>query len=83
MIIKKEIDRKVQVIDAVHCNMCGGEIKTTETIPGQFEFATLHAHWGYGSVHDGERFHIEFCEDCIYRRLLPVLIIQPAIEGSI
>jgi hypothetical protein len=77
MIIRTEIETKAAVISAVYCNMCGKEIKATTIISGQFEFAVLSANWGYGSAHDSDIFTLEFCEDCIYRRLLPVCKIQP------
>jgi len=83
MIIWTEKNQMVRIADKVLCNMCGEEIKAHIEVPGQFEFAILRASWGYGSQHDTQKFQLEICEDCIYRRLLPVLKILPETTESI
>jgi hypothetical protein len=77
----KEIDGKIEVVDTIECNMCGNPIVKSEA--DRYEYATTHASWGYGAEHDGEKFTLEICEDCIYRRLLPVCKIKPEITESI
>lgn len=48
----------------VFCDVCGGATRT----PGYGQqFGTLQARWGYGSAHDGERYHVRLCEACFFR----------------
>jgi len=84
MIITNMIDVKKEVIIGVQCNLCGKSLEPTiryETY-GQFEFAILQANWGYDSKHDMETFQLEFCEDCVYNKILPMMKIQPEIKES-
>lgn len=30
------------------------------------QFATLQAHWGCGTKHDGERYELHLCENCFF-----------------
>ncbi len=52
---------------AVRCDLCGGE--TSVSGYGQ-QFGVLHASWGYGSRHDGERYRVHLCEGCFFQVLL-------------
>ena len=50
--------QQVKVITDVVCDVCN---QSTE-----LEFATLSAHWGYGSTHDGERYELQLCKKCFF-----------------
>ncbi|WP_341303240.1 hypothetical protein [Pseudomonas sp. TMP25] len=51
----------------VHCDVCDCSTR----VPGFGEqFGVLHAHWGYGSQHDGERYRVRVCESCFFHALL-------------
>ncbi|MGP8289639.1 hypothetical protein ACT3OH_05160 [Vreelandella zhanjiangensis] len=60
-----KITEKVEVdtITDVVCYVC---LCSTRISNGGLEFATLQAHWGYGSTHDGERYEIHLCESCFF-----------------
>ena len=50
----------------VHCDVCDSSTR----VPGYGEqFGVLHAHWGYGSQHDGERYRVRLCETCFFQAL--------------
>ncbi|MBV4521107.1 hypothetical protein KVG88_13635 [Pseudomonas sp. SWRI74] len=51
----------VAVTDVL-CDVC--QCSTRVRSDGR-QFATLRAHWGYDSTHDGERYELHLCEDCI------------------
>jgi len=52
---------------AVHCDLCGSET----SVPGYGQqFGVLHASWGYGARHDGERYRVHLCEGCFFQVLL-------------
>jgi hypothetical protein len=53
--------------EAVHCDVCGSN--TTLVQGGEPQYATLHADWGYGSSHDGERYNMRLCEICFFATL--------------
>lgn len=48
------------------CDVC---LTTTHVAGENLEYATLEAHWGYGSQHDGERYEIHLCESCFFSAL--------------
>ena len=52
---------QVEVITDVVCDVCNQSTK--------LEFATLSAHWGYGSTHGGERYELQLCEKCFFYAL--------------
>jgi hypothetical protein len=54
---KVEIDTVTDVL----CDVC---LCSTQATSGGLEFATLNAHWGYGTGLDGERYELHICEDC-------------------
>ena len=56
---KLEIDTVTDMI----CDVC---LCSTRIASDTFEFATLKAHWGYGSEHDGERYELHLCERCFF-----------------
>jgi len=48
------------------CDVCGGNTR----VPGYGQqCGTLQARWGYGSAHDGERYHVHLCETCFFQAL--------------
>ena len=50
----------------LHCVVCDCSTR----VPGFGEqFGVLHAHWGYGSQHDGERYRVRMCETCFFKAL--------------
>ena len=53
--------QQVKVITDVLCDVCNQSAK--------LEFATLSAHWGYGSKHNGERYELQLCEKCFFYAL--------------
>ncbi|PMX28920.1 MULTISPECIES: hypothetical protein [unclassified Pseudomonas] len=57
---------KVEVdgVEDVVCDVCR---LTTKVHNGGLQFATLQAHWGYGTKHDGERYEIHLCEGCFFQ----------------
>lgn len=59
--MKHYTQKLTRVIDNVVCDVC------SKVCPNAFyltESATIEAHWGYGSKHDGLQFEIDICEDC-------------------
>lgn len=57
--------RQVDVVVDVCCDICG---QSTRTESGP-QFGELSAAWGYGSPHDGERYHVDLCEQCFFGAL--------------
>jgi hypothetical protein len=60
---KVEIEAVVDVV----CDVCQFSTRVTG---GGLQFATLQAHWGWGTKHDGERYELHLCEGCFFRALL-------------
>lgn len=71
---------EIEVVDNIICNMCGKPCPDPMDV-GQWEYAMLSAHWGYGSHRDGrvEKSHI--CPDC-YERLVDMFVIKPTCESN-
>ena len=59
---KVEVDTVTDVV----CDVC---LTSTRLAGEGLEFATLKAHWGYGSQHDGERYELHLCESCFFGTL--------------
>jgi len=55
---------EIEGVSDVVCDVCR---LTTRVNGGGLQFATLQAHWGYESKHDGERWEIHLCEDCFFQ----------------
>ena len=53
--------QQVEVMTDVVCDVCNQSTK--------LQFATLSAHWGYSSTHDGERYELQLCEKCFFYAL--------------
>lgn len=54
---------EIETVTDVMCDVC---LCSTQVTSGALEFATLQAHWGYGTKHDGERYELHLCEDCFF-----------------
>ena len=57
---------EVEAVTDVVCDIC---LTTTRVADEHLEYATLKAHWGYGSQHDGERYEVHLCESCFFSTL--------------
>ena len=60
--------RPIEVVVDIQCDRCGRGclVKVAPAWQG-LEYATLTAHWGYGSKdHDGERYELHLCEGCFF-----------------
>ena len=57
---------EVEGVTDVVCDVCKC---STEVPAGGLQFATLKAHWGYGSEHDGELYELHLCEGCFFGTL--------------
>lgn len=65
LVIGMKISEKVE-IETVTDVPCDVRLCSTEATSGGIEFATLQAHCGYGTKHDGERYELHLCEDCFF-----------------
>lgn len=61
-----KISEKVEVetVTNVVCDVCQ---LSTRVENGGLQYATLHAHWGYGTKHDGKRYEFQLCERCFFQ----------------
>lgn len=57
---------EVESVVDVMCDVCGTSTRIEES---GYQFGTLQAHWGYGTLHDGERYEIHLCEQRFFRTL--------------
>ncbi len=44
---------ETETVTDVRCDVCGCSARLES---GNLEYGMLHAHWGYGALHDGERY---------------------------
>jgi stress-induced morphogen len=56
----------VAMVNDVLCDVCS---ESTRFEGYGTQFGVLHARWGYGSRHDGERYEVHLCESCFFRTL--------------
>lgn len=61
----KDIIPTEQVVDIL-CDTCGC---STKIDLGSNEFGTLSASFGYGSLHDSEKYQVHLCESCFFETL--------------
>lgn len=54
------------VIADVVCDVCGMSTRDGE---GQFQYGTMHASWGRGASHCGERYELHLCESCFFSQV--------------
>ncbi|WP_095194385.1 hypothetical protein [Pseudomonas sp. Irchel 3A7] len=57
---------EADAVTDVVCDVCQC---STRVHAGGLQFGTLHAHWGYGTTHDGERYELQLCEACFFGTL--------------
>jgi hypothetical protein len=56
---------EVEPVTDVLCDVC----RCSTHVVGVPQFGTLHAHWGYGTSHAGERYELHLCEECFFQTL--------------
>ena len=61
--------KELQLVEAVNDVICDVCCCSTRVEGGGLQFGVLQGLWGYGSAHDGERYEIDFCEQCFFRAL--------------
>ncbi|XEG72426.1 hypothetical protein QA447_31225 [Pseudomonas sp. abacavir_1] len=54
---------EIEAITDVKCDVCSC---STRLDTSGFQFASIQAHWGFGTKHDGERYELHLCEDCFF-----------------
>lgn len=54
---------EIEAVTDVKCDLCQC---STRLVTGGLQFATLQAHWGFGTKHDGECFELHLCENCFF-----------------
>ncbi|MNP64402.1 hypothetical protein D3C76_1598920 [compost metagenome] len=57
---------EVEEVTDVRCDVCDC---STRMGSGNLAYGTLHAHWGYGALHDGEHYEVHLCENCFFTTL--------------
>lgn len=57
---------EIEAVTDVVCDVCRLTVRSKS---GGLQFATLQAHWGYGTKHDGERYEIHLCEECFFQTI--------------
>lgn len=58
--------KPVSMVNDVLCDVCS---ESTRVEGYGMQLGVLHASWGYGSRHDGERYEVHLCESCFFRTL--------------
>lgn len=59
------------------CNLCGKELDFFD----RQENFTIHTRIGYGSIHDGDKVHLQFCCDC-FDKVVAMCTVSPIEEVS-
>lgn len=54
---------EVDAVTDVRCDVC---ICSTRLESGNMEYGMLRANWGYGALHDGQRYEVHLCEACFF-----------------
>lgn len=62
MIIKTQEPGTIEVVKDVICDCCGNSCRDKEGF--NYEYATFHASWGYGSTNDLDNWESHLCEVC-------------------
>ena len=70
-----------KVIDDVVCDCCGKSTTNIEQVGP--DYATLKSCWGYGSLYDGIKYDIQFCEICFGEILETIKQKRKNILGSL
>ena len=64
--LKVTESQPVQVMIDVVCDICG---VSTKSQAGPCHYGTLGAEFGFGSMHDGESYEVDLCENCFFDAL--------------
>jgi hypothetical protein len=64
--VKVTAAEQIESVSDVLCDVCGA---TTRIEGHGLQFGALRASWGFGSVHDGERYEVHLCEPCFFMAL--------------
>ena len=54
---------EIEAVIDVRCDVCDA---STRLASGNLQYGILQAHWGYGALHDGERYEVHLCEGCFF-----------------
>lgn len=68
MKVLKVVQKEVEEIDDLICNLCGGTLKQVISSDGMYNFCGLEEvrmNCGYGSHNDGTTFTFSLCEKCV------------------
>lgn len=57
---------QAEAVTDVRCDVCE---ESTRLPDGSLQFGTLQSLWGYGTLHDGERYEVHLCEQCFFTTL--------------
>jgi hypothetical protein len=57
---------EIEAVTDVVCDACQ---LSTRVASGGHQYATLQAHWGYGTKHDGKRYELHLCEGCFFQTI--------------
>ncbi|WP_100634205.1 hypothetical protein [Pseudomonas qingdaonensis] len=57
---------ETEAVVNVSCDVCGS---STRLETGSLQYGVLHAHWGFGALHDGERYEVHLCESCFFQTI--------------
>lgn len=76
---KKLVEKKVEDVVGVVCNICGEDIPHGECGP---EYATLKASWGYGSPKDTQQHEAHICEPCYDEKIVPLFKVSHITFGG-
>ncbi len=74
-------DKTIKALDTVYCDICGGSTTILEQIGP--DYATLESCWGYGSLNDGIKYDLQFCEHCFNEMLGTIKQKRQKILGSL
>lgn len=54
---------ETEAVVEISCDVCGS---STRLESDNLQYGTLQAHWGFGALHDGERYEVHLCESCFF-----------------
>ncbi len=57
----KKVTEVIEEVDTVICNCCG----KTEKDPNYQTITDISISFGYGSSHDGDRWFMDLCDECL------------------
>lgn len=68
MKVTKIVQKDVEEVDDLICNLCGETLKQIISTDGMYNFCGLEEvsmNCGYGSLNDGTTFTFSLCEKCV------------------